>query len=92
MANGAVPGTLSQYMSVCHSMHIPSNVDIVFLEYAINDEEMPMPHYNNLVRRPFEKLIRKVLNYPNRPAVVIYSAFRWDFRYRTLSMLGKCLA
>ena len=45
--NGAVPGTVSQYMSVCHNLHVPKTVDIVFVDYACNDEEMPMPHYNN---------------------------------------------
>lgn len=76
VANGAVPGTLSQYMSSCHGTHVPRDADIIFLEYAINDEEMPMPHMNNRMRRPFEKLIRKLLKYPNSPAVIIYSAYR----------------
>ncbi len=51
VSNGAVPGTSSQYMSTCHRVHVPQNVDIVFLEYAVNDEEMPMPHMNNQVGR-----------------------------------------
>ena len=30
---GAVPGVVSSYMSVCHNMHIPKDVDIVFVEF-----------------------------------------------------------
>lgn len=29
------------------------------------------------VRRPYERLIRKLLQYPNRPAVVLIHAYRW---------------
>ncbi|KXZ48764.1 hypothetical protein GPECTOR_25g348 [Gonium pectorale] len=75
--NGAVPGTSSQYMSACHNVHVPRDADIVFLEYAINDDEMPMPHMDNKVRRPYERLVRKLLTYPRRPAVVLFHAFRW---------------
>lgn len=39
--NGAVPGTTSSYMSVCYNMHVPRDVDIVVLEYAVNDEASP---------------------------------------------------
>ncbi|KAG2493704.1 hypothetical protein HYH03_008218 [Edaphochlamys debaryana] len=75
--NGAVPGTSSQYMSTCHNVHVPHDADIVVLEYAVSDEEMPMPHMNNQVRRPYERLIRKLLNYPRRPAVILMHAYRW---------------
>lgn len=54
MNNGAVPGTSSAYMSTCHNVHVPANADIVILEYAVNDEEMPMPHMNNAVRKAGE--------------------------------------
>ena len=29
------------------------------------------------MRRPFERLIRKLLQYPRRPAVVLMHAYRW---------------
>lgn len=47
--NGAVPGTSSQYMSSCYNVHVPKEADIIVVEYAVNDEEMPMPHMNNQV-------------------------------------------
>ncbi|KAG2493701.1 hypothetical protein HYH03_008215 [Edaphochlamys debaryana] len=77
VVNGAMSGTTSQYMSTCVNLHVPATVDIVIVEYAINDEEMPMPHMNNKVRRPYERLIRKLLNYPRRPAVILLHAYRW---------------
>lgn len=60
VSNGAVPGTSSQYMSTCHRVHVPQNVDIVFLEYAVNDEEMPMPHMNNQVGVPIVWLLTHI--------------------------------
>ncbi|GLI61503.1 hypothetical protein VaNZ11_003832 [Volvox africanus] len=75
--NGAVPGTSSQYMSSCHNVHVPRDADVIFVEYAVNDEEMPMPHMNNQIRRPYERLLRKLLGYPNRPAVILMHAYRW---------------
>ncbi|KAG2429693.1 hypothetical protein HYH02_013951 [Chlamydomonas schloesseri] len=75
--NGAMPGTSSAYMSTCHNVHVPPDADVVVLDYAINDEEMPLPHMNNGVRRPYERLIRKLLQYPRRPAVVLLHAYRW---------------
>ncbi|KAG2493702.1 hypothetical protein HYH03_008216 [Edaphochlamys debaryana] len=77
VVNGAMSGTTSQYMSTCVNLHVPATADIVIVEYAINDEEMPMPHMNNQVRRPYERLIRKLLNYPRRPAVILLHAYRW---------------
>jgi hypothetical protein len=37
MHNGAVAGTLSRFMSLCHSDHLPDDVDAVVVEYSIND-------------------------------------------------------
>jgi DNA polymerase alpha subunit B len=63
--NGAVPGTLSAYMSVCHNVHAPREAaDIVFIDYTINDPSESTPPMDNMMRRPFERLLRKILNYP----------------------------
>eukprot|EP00798_Chlamydomonas_sp_ICE-L_P021436 gene21436-28402_t len=77
--NGAVPGTVSHYMSVCHNVHVPDTADIIFIEYAVNDPEWPNPGppMNNPCRRSFERLLRKLLNYPRRPAVVLMHSFIW---------------
>ncbi len=46
--------------------------DIIIVEYAGNDNilENPQPFENN-VRRPFERLLRKLLSYPKQPAIVL---------------------
>lgn len=57
--------------------HIPLESDLVFIEYAINDAstwQHPMDHAS---RRSFERLLRKLLTYPNRPAIVLLNGFSW---------------
>jgi hypothetical protein len=62
--NGAIPGTLSSYMSVCHNMHCPKEADIIFIDYTLNDPLSNSQSMDNPVRRSFERLIRKLLSYP----------------------------
>ncbi len=51
------------------------DADIVLVEYALNDEHAiafaPSPEY---VQRAFERLLRKLLSYPNKPAVILLNA------------------
>jgi len=76
--NGAVPGTLSSYMSVCHNVHVPKHADIVLLDYTVNDQDQPIgPVMDNPVRRPFERLLRKLMYYPNKPAVIMVHSYIW---------------
>jgi hypothetical protein len=75
VANGAVPGTVSTYMSVCVKSHVPLDADVVLVEYAVNDA-FNAPVDSDL-RRSFERLIRKLLNFPNRPAVVLVNSFMY---------------
>eukprot|EP00195_Chlamydomonas_chlamydogama_P016102 CAMPEP_0202891718 /NCGR_PEP_ID=MMETSP1392-20130828/1712_1 /ASSEMBLY_ACC=CAM_ASM_000868 /TAXON_ID=225041 /ORGANISM="Chlamydomonas chlamydogama, Strain SAG 11-48b" /LENGTH=508 /DNA_ID=CAMNT_0049575555 /DNA_START=27 /DNA_END=1553 /DNA_ORIENTATION=+ len=76
-SNGAVAGTLSSYMSVCHNMHVPKDADIVFVEYTVNDFQAPNPTFTNNIRRGFERLLRKLHLYPKRPAVVMVNSYIW---------------
>ena len=69
MHNGAVPGTVSAYMASCTGVHVPRAADVVFVEYSINDkrlDEMPgfVADMDNPMRRPYERLLRKLLGYP----------------------------
>lgn len=50
--------------TVCHNMHVPKDADMIVLDYSINDDSNVMPIMDNSVRRPFERLLRKLLNYP----------------------------
>ena len=58
-------------------MHIPKEADIVFVEYSVNDPQAPMPHFTNDMRRGMERLLRRLLTYPKRPAVVLMHAYMW---------------
>lgn len=48
--NGAVPGTTSSYMSGCVNLHVPSDADVVVVEYTVNDEYEAVPTMNNPMR------------------------------------------
>ena len=58
MYNGASGGTRSDYMSLCIHRHLPVAVDIVYIEYAINDK----PRSDNVkfktIRAGMEILVR----------------------------------
>eukprot|EP00798_Chlamydomonas_sp_ICE-L_P000444 gene444-1844_t len=59
-------------------MHVPPESDIIILDYTVNDIDEPEGNVmDNQVRRPFERLIRKLLNYPRRPAVLLLHAYTW---------------
>ncbi|KAF8069512.1 ASAT1 [Scenedesmus sp. PABB004] len=65
--NGAVPATPSGWMSLCLEQHLDADADLVFVEYAVNDGHTA----SAAKRRTFERLLRKVLAQPRRPAVVL---------------------
>jgi len=75
--NGAVPGTISSYMSACVNIHVPRETDIVLVEYSVNDPYMTKVLFDNEYRRAYERLLRKLLNYPNNPAVVLMHSYNW---------------
>lgn len=63
LAKAGVGGAISSYFALCTELHAPLDTDLVFLEFALND-------VNPEHRRGHERLIRKLLAYPQRPAVV----------------------
>ncbi|GIL73990.1 hypothetical protein Vretifemale_4073 [Volvox reticuliferus] len=73
--NGAVPGTQSAYMSSCLRYHLPPSVDIVFVEYAANDSPAPRWTFSDPSRRSMERLLRKLLQLPSKPAVVLVNMY-----------------
>ena len=50
--------------SMCHNIHVPQDADVVIVEYSLNDGGEIYPVYDNPTRRPFERLLRKLLSYP----------------------------
>ncbi|KIK64252.1 hypothetical protein GYMLUDRAFT_241433 [Collybiopsis luxurians FD-317 M1] len=64
LINGSVGATTSEYMETCLLEHIPEDVDLVFIELAINDRRFES------LAVAYENLIRAVWELPNRPAII----------------------
>ncbi|KAL4856604.1 hypothetical protein ACK3TF_003052 [Chlorella vulgaris] len=60
----AIGGSIT--WSLCVSWHVPPDADLVIAEYNINDG----PGKADEIRQAHERLLRKLLVYPNRPAVI----------------------
>ncbi|GIL73986.1 hypothetical protein Vretimale_5077 [Volvox reticuliferus] len=74
--NGAVPGTISDYTSSCLHNHMIPEPDLVFVEFAINDSPVSTWTQDGAAaRRPFERLLRKLLRLPSKPAVVMVNMY-----------------
>eukprot|EP00884_Botryococcus_braunii_P002068 jgi/Botrbrau1/11862/Bobra.0175s0022.3 len=72
--NSAVRGTTSSYASLCVDDFVPTDADIVILEYALNDWDVVREKaswMDNYQRRAYERLIRKILSRPNSPAILL---------------------
>ncbi|KAK9833339.1 hypothetical protein WJX81_007962 [Elliptochloris bilobata] len=68
--NAARSATGSPFFASCLHDHVPDqNVDLVFLQFDVNDGQKA-PYMNNGHRRSLEVIIRKMLQLPHRPAVV----------------------
>lgn len=87
--NGAVGGVTSTYMASCMKWHVPTDVDLVIVEYNVNDgfeafhcTELPCKveygYLNSPHRRAYERLLRKLLLLPHRPAVIMLQAFDYS--------------
>ncbi|CEL56644.1 hypothetical protein RSOLAG1IB_07970 [Rhizoctonia solani AG-1 IB] len=67
--NGAIGGMDSSYYAFCGTHHVPSDVDLVILEFDVNDQ----PYLNYTIY--FDQLLRIVLEFPNKPAVLVVGAW-----------------
>ncbi|KAI7846427.1 hypothetical protein COHA_000040 [Chlorella ohadii] len=67
--NGAVAASPSEYMAFCMQTHMPAGrqIDLVIVEYAINDGGRPWHHAHP---RFYERLLRRLLALPSRPLVL----------------------
>jgi hypothetical protein len=68
--NGCIPATLSEYVSMCLKQFVRSDVDLVFVEYVTNDGYHD-GDINNGPVKSFERLLRKLLDFQNAPAVCL---------------------
>ncbi|EFJ49698.1 hypothetical protein VOLCADRAFT_89681 [Volvox carteri f. nagariensis] len=69
--NGAVAG----YSSSCLQHHLIPGADLVFVDFAVNDHPTATWALEGSPRRELERLLRKVLNLPSNPAVVLVNMF-----------------
>lgn len=78
IVNGAIPATDSTYFTYCYDKHIPNDLDIIFIEFSINDASI-YPTYkgngNIKVTQHMESLIRNLLQMPNKPAIIFVSFY-----------------
>ncbi|KAG2493156.1 hypothetical protein HYH03_008579 [Edaphochlamys debaryana] len=83
VVNAACPATPSTYMNLCLGEYLrePGAVDLVLVEYTVNDAPLPVPYMENESRKSLELLLRKLLGLPRRPAVVLLNSYRWFSEY-----------
>ncbi|BEI86200.1 hypothetical protein CcaverHIS002_0604870 [Cutaneotrichosporon cavernicola] len=67
--NGALGGMDSSYYAFCGTHHIPSDLDLIVLEFDVNDE--PDPIYQQF----FDQLLRVLLEFKTQPAIVILGSW-----------------
>ncbi|KAJ9113837.1 hypothetical protein QFC19_000030 [Naganishia cerealis] len=67
--NGAIGGMDSSYYAFCGTHHIPSDVDLIVLEFDVNDQA------SSLYQHFFDQLLRALLTLTSQPAVVILGAW-----------------
>ncbi|GFR42716.1 hypothetical protein Agub_g3640 [Astrephomene gubernaculifera] len=67
--NGCTPGVPTPYMILCLELSVDPDVDLVFVEYTLNDGTDPRLFDNSIVKDT-ERLVRRILALPNHPAVV----------------------
>lgn len=68
--NGCTPGVPSPYMIMCLELSVDPDVDLVFMEYTLNDG-LDDRVLRNRVVMDTERLVRRILALPSRPAVVL---------------------
>ncbi|KAI3428300.1 hypothetical protein D9Q98_006679 [Chlorella vulgaris] len=75
MVNKAIAASTAFLYATCLQHHVPQDVDLVTLEFSAN-ERADAP-FTSLERRSFEQLIRRLLQYPGRPAILLLHHYAW---------------
>ena len=63
----------SEYISFCLDRHLPPAVDLVIVEFSLNNGLRTLEHEHP---RSYERLLRRLLAWPGKPLVVPVMA--WD--------------
>ncbi|KAG2433670.1 hypothetical protein HXX76_008041 [Chlamydomonas incerta] len=70
--NGCTPGVPANYMILCLEQSVDPDVELVFVEFTVNNGHDPNNAlYGNTVVLDMERLVRRILQLPGRPAVVL---------------------
>ena len=75
LRNGCIPGSPSHFMVLCLEKSVELDVDVVFAEYLVNDGYDDKISVNAPTRN-YERLVRRVLALPSRPALVMMQVGR----------------
>eukprot|EP00884_Botryococcus_braunii_P021062 jgi/Botrbrau1/763/Bobra.0181s0021.1 len=87
--NGCLPATGSTFISICLDEHVVhKDVDLILLEFDINDAspdgKWPNQAYmDNRWRRGLEVLFRRLLKYPNSPALLYFHMWMPGFQHNS---------
>ncbi|KAF8057926.1 hypothetical protein HT031_005872 [Scenedesmus sp. PABB004] len=82
--NGCVPATQSEFVSMCLDKFVSRDADVVFVEFTANDGYVD-GSVNNALAHAFERLLRKLLSLPGRPAVVVMNSLQTGAKARGLA-------
>ncbi|RUS25278.1 hypothetical protein BC938DRAFT_472391 [Jimgerdemannia flammicorona] len=78
IVSGAKPATQSSYFAFCYAEHIPLDVDVILLEFSVNDGS-PFPNPEGAgdsgAIQAMDWLVRSLLRLPSKPAVIIISLY-----------------
>jgi len=86
--NGCFPATASSFANMCLDKMVRPEVDLLFIEYVTND--FPDPNiFGNVKMMAYERLLRKVLQYKNHPAVVLTQVITWGQSFKANSTHKK---
>lgn len=78
--NGCVSSTGSKYMSMCLDSHVDADVDLLLIEYCVNDSYYP-GQFASTPGKGYEQLVRRAMALPHSPSLVLAMYFHWAFNY-----------
>lgn len=73
----AIGGTSSEFFQYCYASYAHKQLDLVFIEMAVNDAKRILPGNANK-SLPLEQFTRQILTYQTEPAVVYVNLFSGD--------------
>ncbi|KAK9829365.1 hypothetical protein WJX72_005430 [[Myrmecia] bisecta] len=91
--NQGIPATASHFTAQCVYDIVPFDADLVIVEFTVNDHaDRAIPFYSadpskeneNVNCKGYERLIRKLLDFPNQPAVV--AVHYWGLRHQNMHL------